>query len=144
MIESGVMLKAEIPTKEYRNLLVIEERYRLLLRCLSDNARLNIYRDKLGLENDIEIVVGDENIIEKLDYDILMIAAFAEPKERVFSNVWKYVDEKTPVLYRTYTGMRAILYSPVLETDTRGFHKEVMMLPSGKTNNTSVLIRKII
>jgi hypothetical protein len=99
---------------------------------------------KLGLENDIEIVVGDENIIEKLDYDILMIAAFAEPKERVFSNVWKYVDEKTPVLYRTYTGMRAILYSPVLETDTRGFHKEVMMLPSGKTNNTSVLIRKII
>lgn len=99
---------------------------------------------RLGLERDIEIVVGDENVIEKLDYDILMIAAFAEPKDRVFSNVWKYVDEKTPVLYRTYTGMRAILYSPVLETDTRGFHKEVMMLPSGKTNNTSVLIRKII
>lgn len=100
--------------------------------------------NRLGLENDIEIVVGDENAIEKLDYDILMIAAFAEPKDRVFSNVWKYVDEKTPVLYRTYTGMRAILYSPVLETDTRGFHKEVMMLPSGKTNNTSVLIRKIV
>ena len=39
--------------------------------------------------------------------------------------------------------MRAILYSPVLEKDTRGFHKEVMVLPTGKTNNTSVLIRKI-
>ena len=98
---------------------------------------------KLGLEKEIDIVIGDETKIEELDYDILMIAAFAEPKDRVFSNVWKYVDEKTPVLYRTYTGMRAILYSPVLETDTRGFHKEVMMLPSGKTNNTSVLIRKI-
>lgn len=39
--------------------------------------------------------------------------------------------------------MRAILYSPVTEKDTRGFHKEVMLLPTGNTNNTSVLIRKI-
>ena len=72
-----------------------------------------------------------------------MIAAFAEPKDRVFANVWEVVDEKTPVLYRTYTGMRAILYSPVTNKDTRGFHQEVMLLPKGKTNNTSVLIRKI-
>ena len=98
---------------------------------------------KLGLDSDIEIVVGNETTIKDLNYDILMVAAFAEPKERVFSNIWEYVDETTPVLYRTYTGMRAILYSPVLEKDTRGFHKEVMLLPSGKTNNTSVLIRKI-
>ena len=98
---------------------------------------------KLGLDEDIQIVVGDETAIKDLDYDILMVAAFAEPKERVFANVWEYVDEKTPVLYRTYTGMRAILYAPVLEKDTRGFHKEVMLLPPGKTNNTSVLIRKI-
>lgn len=99
---------------------------------------------KLDLEDEIEIVVGNETVIKDLKYDILMVAALAEPKERVFSNIWTYVDEKTPVIYRTYTGMRAILYSPVLEKDTRGFHKEVMMLPSGKTNNTSVLIRKIV
>ncbi len=98
---------------------------------------------RLGLDEKIEIVVGDETIIEKLDYDILMVAALAEPKERVFANIWEYVDENTPVIYRTYTGMRAILYSPVLDKDTRGFHKEIMLLPSGKTNNTSVLIRKI-
>ena len=96
------------------------------------------------IENDIEIVVGDETSIKDLEYDILMVAALAEPKDRVFANIWEYVDEKTPVIYRTYTGMRAILYSPVLDKDTRGFHTEVMMLPSGKTNNTSVLIRKII
>ena len=99
---------------------------------------------KLGLENDIKIVVGDETSIKDLEYDILMVAALAEPKDRVFANIWEYVDKKTPVIYRTYTGMRAILYSPVLDKDTRGFHTEVMMLPSGKTNNTSVLIRKII
>ena len=98
---------------------------------------------RLDLDEDIEIVTGNEKTIAELDYDILMIAAFAEPKDRVFANVWDIVDEKTPVLYRTYTGMRAILYSPVTEKDTRGFHQEVMLLPKGKTNNTSVLIRKI-
>ena len=98
---------------------------------------------RLDLDEGIEIITGDEKTIADLDYDILMIAAFAEPKDRVFANVWDVVDEKTPVLYRTYTGMRAILYSPVTEKDTRGFHQEVMLLPRGKTNNTSVLIRKI-
>lgn len=99
---------------------------------------------RLGLEEDIQIVVGDEKVIENLEYDILMVAALAEPKDRVFANIWEYVDENTPVIYRTYTGMRAILYSPVLDKDTRGFHKEVMILPTGNTNNTSVLIRKIV
>ena len=111
----------------------------------ADVAELSVkVLKRLGLENDIEIIVGDETTIKDLEYDILMVAALAEPKERVFRNIWEYVDENTPVIYRTYTGMRAILYSPVLETDTRGFHKEVMMLPSGKTNNTSVLIRKMV
>ncbi|MDR1819660.1 MAG: methyltransferase [Methanobrevibacter sp.] len=99
--------------------------------------------EKLGLKR-IEIIVGDEKSIKDIDYDILMVAALAEPKERVFANIWDIVSEKTPVLYRTYTGMRAILYSPVTEKDTRGFHKEVMILPTGNTNNTSVLIRKIV
>ena len=98
---------------------------------------------RLDLDDGIEIITGNEKTIADLDYDILMIAAFAEPKARVFRNVWEVVDEKTPVLYRTYSGMRAILYSPVTEKDTQGFHQEVMLLPKGKTNNTSVLIRKI-
>ncbi len=72
-----------------------------------------------------------------------MIAAFAVPKKRVFSTVWEIVDEETPVLFRTYSRMRAILYAPVTDEGIEGFHKEVMLLPKGKTNNTSVLIRKI-
>ena len=98
---------------------------------------------KLDLDEDIKIVTGDENSIADLEYDILMVAALAEPKERVFANIWEFIDEDTPLIYRTYTGMRAMLYAPVLEKDTRGFHKEVMVLPTGRTNNTSVLIRKI-
>ncbi len=99
---------------------------------------------KINMEEKIEIIVGDEKTIQNIDYDIIMVAALAEPKERVFANVWELINEKTPVLYRTYTGMRAILYSPVTEKETRGFHKEVMILPTGNINNTSVLIRKIV
>ena len=99
---------------------------------------------KLGLDDGIEILVGDETLLKDIDFDILMVAAFAEPKDRVFSNVWEIVDEKTPVLVRTYSGMRAILYAPLTDTILRGFHKEVMLLPIGNTNNTSVLLRKVI
>ncbi len=99
---------------------------------------------KLGLDDGIEILVGDETLLRDLDFDILMVAAFAEPKDRVFSNVWEIVDEKTPVLVRTYSGMRAILYAPLTDTILRGFHKEVMLLPMGNTNNTSVLLRKVV
>lgn len=99
---------------------------------------------KLGLNSEIEVVVGDETSVKDIDYTVVMVAALAEPKERVFTNLWEMVDTRTPVLYRTYTGMRAILYSPVTERATRGFHKEVMILPTGKVNNTSVLIRKVV
>ena len=99
---------------------------------------------KLDLDDGIEILVGDETLLKDIDFDILMVAAFAEPKERVFSNVWEIVNEKTPVLVRTYSGMRAILYAPLTDKILRGFHKEVMLLPIGNTNNTSALLRKVI
>ena len=105
----------------------------------------------IGIEIQEEVAELSRKVLEKLGLDefeldgkILMVAALAEPKERVFANIWEFIDEDTPLIYRTYTGMRAILYAPVLEKDTRGFHKEVMVLPTGKTNNTSVLIRKIV
>ena len=99
---------------------------------------------KLNLNDDIKIVVGDETALKDLNFDVVMVAAFAIPKDKVFSNIWEIVNTKTPILYRTYSGMRAILYAPITEKDTRGFHKEVMLLPKGNVNNTSVLIRKII
>ena len=99
---------------------------------------------KLVMESQIDVIVGDETALKDIEYTVVMVAALAEPKERVFANIWEIVDTKTPVIYRTYTGMRAILYSPVTEKATRGFHKEVMILPHGKINNTSVLIRKVV
>ena len=99
---------------------------------------------KLGLESQIAVREGDETSLRNIENTIIMVAALAEPKERVFANLWEKLDTTTPVIYRTYTGMRAILYSPVTEKATRGFHKEVMILPTGNVNNTSVLIRKVL
>ncbi len=97
---------------------------------------------KLGLSSEIIIVDGDETAISRLDYDAVMVAAFAEPKERVFRNVRDAVTQETKILYRTYSGMRAILYAPVIEDDLKGFEKLDLILPTGKVNNTSVMIRK--
>lgn len=99
---------------------------------------------RLGLEDDIKIVIGDERYVKHLDYDVIMVAAFAIPKSKVFGNLWEIVDTDTPILYRTYTGMRQMLYEPVKDVDLRGFHQEGLMFPTGNVNNTSVLVKKII
>lgn len=39
---------------------------------------------KLGLGSHISVAVGDETQLSHLDYDVVMVAALAEPKERVF------------------------------------------------------------
>ncbi len=97
---------------------------------------------KLGLDSEITVVDGDETALSRLDYDAVMVAAFAEPKERVFRNVGDAVTRETKILYRTYSGMRAILYAPVSVDDLKGFEELELILPTGKVNNTSVMIRK--
>jgi hypothetical protein len=98
--------------------------------------------EKLGLSSQIDVVVGDETQLSHLNYNVVMVAALAEPKKKVFENIKKQVDHSIPIIYRTYTGMRAILYAPVTEEVLKGFKKEGMVLPTGKVNNTSVLIKK--
>jgi len=98
--------------------------------------------DKLDLGSEIEIVCGNETALSHLQYDAVMVAAVAEPKKRVFRNLRRLVPPETKILYRTYSGMRAILYAPVIEEDLVGFQELGRVLPTGKVNNTSVLIRK--
>ncbi len=98
--------------------------------------------DKLGLGQEIEVVCGDETALSYLCYDGVMVAALAEPKRRVFRNVRRLVAPEIKILYRTYSGMRAILYAPVIKEDLAGFQELDKILPTGKVNNTSVLIRK--
>ncbi len=62
-----------------------------------DEKVANLSREvlkKINMEENIEIIVGDEKTIQNIDYDIIMVAALAEPKERVFANVWEMINEK--------------------------------------------------
>ncbi|HXY88833.1 MAG TPA: nicotianamine synthase family protein [Candidatus Acidoferrales bacterium] len=98
--------------------------------------------ENLGFSSGIEVVCGDETALSHLFYDVVMVAAVAEPKKKVFENLRRLVPPETKILYRTYSGMRAIQYAPVTEEDLTGFQELGRVLPTGKVNNTSVLIRK--
>lgn len=95
----------------------------------------------LGLEKDIEVIRGDESYLRKLDWNMVLIAALAEPKTRIFQNlreILKQRDDHVSVIFRTYTGMRAVLYEPVQPGDIRGFKITREIFPTGRVNNTTV------
>lgn len=96
----------------------------------------------LGLRHDIQILHGDETRLRDLDLGIVLVAALAEPKQRIFQNLRTMLKEKEglPVIYRTYSGIRAVLYRPVQPADIKGFKIVKKILPTGRVNNTLVLL----
>jgi len=95
----------------------------------------------LGLGKEIEIIHGDESHLSKLDWDMVLIAALAKPKARIFQNLRKVLKERkehVSVIFRTYTGMRTVLYEPVQPGDIEGFKIVKKILPTGRVNNTTV------
>lgn len=98
---------------------------------------------KLNLNYEIKVIHADETGITEYNSGNIIVAALAEPKKRVFRNIRDSITSKTKIIYRTYTGMRAILYSPVTEDSILGFKLIKVNLPTGKVNNTSVLIQKL-
>lgn len=99
--------------------------------------------ERLGLQQMVRIVQGDEGLLEELSWDALVVAALAEPKERIFRKLrelWVSRRPPHPLCYRTYTGMRAILYEPVKEEHLKGFKKLKELRPPGRVNNTLVFV----
>lgn len=96
----------------------------------------------IGLESDIQIVQGDESALWELDWDMVLVAALAEPKPRIFRTLHEILKMRgpAPVIYRTYTGMRAVLYSPVQPEDIKGFNIVRQINPTGRVNNTLVFL----
>ncbi|RZB33075.1 MAG: hypothetical protein SRB2_04140 [Desulfobacteraceae bacterium Eth-SRB2] len=95
----------------------------------------------LGLGKEVEIIQGDESGLRDLDWDLVLVAALAEPKARIFQTLRKILKERkehVPVIFRTYTGMRAVLYEPVQPGDIQGFSIVKEILPTGRVNNTTV------
>ncbi|WDP91310.1 MAG: nicotianamine synthase [Desulfobacter sp.] len=98
----------------------------------------------LGLQKDIEIIQGDESCLDSLNWDIILVAALAEPKTRIFNTLRNILDKRgpaAPVIFRTYTGMRAVLYKPVQPEEIRGFKIVKAVAPTGRVNNTTVFMQ---
>ncbi|MFH2057973.1 MAG: nicotianamine synthase family protein [Pseudomonadota bacterium] len=96
---------------------------------------------RLGLKNEIKIIHGDDSHLWELSWDMVLVAALSEPKARIFQTLYKILKERNvhaPVIYRTYTGMRAVLYEPVQPGDIKGFKIVKEILPTGRVNNTTV------
>jgi len=94
----------------------------------------------LGLEKEIEIIQSDDLDLEKFDWDIALVAALAEPKARIFKSLSRILKkrENAFIIFRTYTGMRAVLYEPVQPADIKGLRIVKEILPTGMVNNTTV------
>ncbi len=99
--------------------------------------------DCLGLEKEIEIVQGDDTSLGDLNWDLMLVAALAEPKARIFENILKILKKRgpAPVIFRTYTGMKAVLYKPVQPEDIKGFKIVQAIAPTGRVNNTTVFMQ---
>jgi hypothetical protein len=100
-----------------------------------------------GLEKEISIVEGDENSLSSLYWDSVLIAGLAEPKQRIFRNLHSIIKNRrsksikpVSVCYRDYSGMRQLLYWPVLPEHIKGFKKLKEIYPDGKINNTLVFL----
>lgn len=95
----------------------------------------------LGLAKKVKIIHGDDSRLRELDWDMVLVAALAEPKARIFQTLRKVLKKRkghVPVSFRTYTGMRAVLYEPVQPGDIAGFKIVKEILPTGRVNNTTV------
>ncbi|NOQ46304.1 MAG: nicotianamine synthase [Desulfobulbaceae bacterium] len=94
----------------------------------------------LELEKEIKIIHGDDSCLKELDWDIVLVSALAEPKARIFQSLGEILKERGhgSVVFRTYTGMHAILYEPVNPGDIKGFKIVKEIFPNGRVNNTIV------
>lgn len=96
----------------------------------------------LNLQEKVRIIDGDESLLKKLDWNAVLIAALAEPKDRIFRALLSAMKDigPRPICYRTYSGMRAVLHCPVQAEDIKGFRIAKEILPKGKVNNTLVIL----
>lgn len=95
----------------------------------------------LGLEKVIEIIQGDHFYLRELDWNVVLVSALAEPKAQIFQTLRQVLKERkayVPIIFRTYTGMRAVLYEPVQSDAIEGLKIVKEILPTGRVNNTTV------
>ncbi len=100
--------------------------------------------ERLGLADLVSIHRGDESALEDLEWNTVVVAALAEPKERIFRTLRRLLEGRqgARVCVRTYTGIRAVLYHPVRAEHLEGFRRVAEIAPAGRVNNTLVFLER--
>jgi len=117
-------------------------------RCIgleSDAAAVALASECIGrmdLGRKVSIVHGDHSRLGELQWDVVLVAALAEPKSAIFQTLRPILKNRgrAPVVYRTYTGIRAVLYYPVKAEDIEGYRILRQIPPTQKVNNTLVFL----
>ncbi len=100
--------------------------------------------NRLGLQSEIEILTGDEKLLPALPrYRLLIVAAVAEPKPRVFQYIRQFIPSGALVGYRLYEkGLRCIMYSTPNDWAPAGFREVKRIHPQPPVNNTIIFVEK--
>ena len=113
-----------------------------------DPGRADLSRrvlEKLSLDKDIQIITGCEDALVLIKGSkLIMVAAFAEPRKRIFQRLAEVIGPDTLVSYRIYEkGMRDIFSGqPLDESDLGGFVEVKRIPPQGNVNNTIIFLKK--
>ncbi len=101
---------------------------------------------RLGLEGAITVVQGTEKVLGHIDWDLVVVAALAEPKVRIFAHLKRIMADTggRPVICRTYSGLRTLLHPPLQQEDHPGFRICREIRPEkNRVNNTLLQLEMV-
>jgi len=98
--------------------------------------------EKLGLSGQIKIIEGNQYTLPlKEKYDLVMVAAQAEPKREIFDHLAKVLPAGTKVSYRIYEkGLRRLLDTFSRYELPAQFEEYLRVRPKPPANNTVVFL----
>lgn len=102
--------------------------------------------EQLNMSEAITIIQGNEESLRDMDWDLVVIAALAEPKEKIFAGLRQImaVYGKKPVICRTYSGLLTLLHPPIKVDDYKGFRIQHEIRPgTNRVNNTLLQLEMV-
>lgn len=67
----------------------------------------------LGFEDQVKVFQGDGATGNMLNYDVIIIALLAQPKERIIDNIWRHASKDSRIICRTSEGVMTLFYKGV-------------------------------
>lgn len=102
--------------------------------------------EQLNMSEAITIIQGNQESLLDMNWDLVVIAALAEPKKQIFAGLRQImaVHGKKPVICRTYSGLLRLLHPPLKNDDYKGFRIQHEIRPgSNRVNNTLLQLEMV-